>query len=111
MKKIQYLIEKYLTEKKIFKNISRDDDIRDMLKKTAIELGKGIYKFEADGYRSNNNPIDYTFKGKLKVIDDEGMYLIKRGKESYRVDGFSINNSNMRINSSSIIDIDQIRIG
>lgn len=104
-------LKNYLTEKTITKyKLKFTDNIREILKKKALELGKGIYGFEADGFRSINNPSDYTFKGKLKVIDDKGGYLIKRGNKSYRVDGMSINTSAMRTNSSSIVDMDEIRI-
>ena len=94
----------------------RSFDLKSEIQKTVNKLGEGTYKFEADGFRSINNPKDYTFKGTIKVFkgyaSEEGLsWVIKRGTKGYRVDGTNINTSAMKTNASSIVDIDEVRIG
>lgn len=103
--------KQYLNEAvKTYRNINRNNQPKDIISKAAKKLGKGIYKIEIDGFKSNE--ADFTFKAKLNVFDDSGKWIIKKGKLNfYGIKGFKVvKSTTTRPNTFSLKDIETIRI-
>jgi hypothetical protein len=84
--------------------------VDDWLKTVAKQLGPGKYKLEADGYKTTE--ADFTFKATLKVMDDEGGFIITKGpRKFFRALGMEIRPSGSgRPNTISVKDIEEVRV-